>query len=161
MPDNKALFQSGSFATDQISDVDYLVVKLAHGAADSATLVSTGSGLPVNLIAATAPKTIKRAVLNSSTDNASIIAAVAGRVLKVIGYAIQSTGTVNVELRDGSGGTPLTLLWNLQAREGAVSQVAEPPNFLFATTQAVGLNLGLSAAVTTGVEVSYFDDDAS
>lgn len=52
MADNITL-NSGSggavLATDDISSVHYQIVKLAHGALDSATIVSTSSGLPVDL----------------------------------------------------------------------------------------------------------------
>lgn len=137
----------------KLSDGTDVLIWVSGVVADSAL-----KALPV---AEVQRKTLKRAVLNSATDNAAIVAAVAGKVIKVVGYAIQATGTVNVELRDGSGGTAMTMLWNLQAREGAVSQVAEPPYYLFKTTAATSLNLGLSAAVTAGVEVTYFDDDAS
>lgn len=41
-----------TFASDDIAGVHYPITKLAHGAADSATLVSAGSGLPVNIVAA-------------------------------------------------------------------------------------------------------------
>src|ERR1051326_4050025 len=50
MADNITL-NSGSggavVATDDITSVHYPISKLAHGALDSATLVSTSSGLPV------------------------------------------------------------------------------------------------------------------
>lgn len=48
-------------ATDDISSVHYQVVKLAHGAADSATLVSTASGLPVDLRASNASQAVTNA----------------------------------------------------------------------------------------------------
>ena len=46
------LYSAGrKIASDDIGGVDYLIMKLAHGAADSATLVSAASGLPVNVVA--------------------------------------------------------------------------------------------------------------
>lgn len=55
MPDDPifaGMYSDGrKVASDEIGGVDYLIMKLAHGAADSATLVSTGSGLPVNVVA--------------------------------------------------------------------------------------------------------------
>lgn len=172
-------------AADDISSVLYIIQKLAFGALDAATLVSLANGLPVQIanggaatsaIAGVAPdnalaaiavaeiqrKTLKRAVINlgASGDN-TVIAAVASKVLKVYAYAIQSTGTVTAKLTDGAAGASLSLNWTLQAREGAVSAVATPPNYLFKTTAGLALILNLSGAVTVGCEVSYWDDDAS
>jgi hypothetical protein len=106
-------------------------------------------------------KTLKRATLNTGTSGTAVVAAVAGRRIKVYAYALQSTGTVNAKLRDGASGTDLTLNWSFQAREGVAPPAVKPPAYLFATTAGNALQLVLSDAITTGVEVSYWDDDAS
>lgn len=122
---------------------------LPAGTNSIGTVVDGGSG-----------KTLKRAVLNTSTDNADVIAAVASKRLKIYSYAIQATGTVNVFLRDGSAGGALTPTYNFQAREGVVESV-DPPNYLFATTAGNELEVDLSGAVTVGIAISYWDDDAT
>ena len=104
-------------------------------------------------------KALKRAVVNVAATG-DVVAAVAGKRIKVYAYAMQGQGTVNAFLRDGAVGDPLTLTWNFQTREGLVAQTTKPPTFLFATSQGNALQVVLSAAVTVGVEVSYWDDDA-
>ena len=103
-------------------------------------------------------KALKRAVVNVAATG-DVVAAVAGRRIKVYAYAMQGQGTVTAFLRDGAAGDPLTLTWNFQAREGVVAQPTKPPTYLFATSQGNALQVVLSAAVTVGVEVSYWDDD--
>lgn len=46
-----------TIATDQIGTIDYQLIKLAYGALDSATLVSTANGLPVGYINASLAST--------------------------------------------------------------------------------------------------------
>ena len=106
-------------------------------------------------------KTLKRAILNSSTSGTAVVAATAGRRIKVYAYALQSTGTVSAKLRDGAAGSDLTLDWSFQAREGVAPPAVKPPAYLFATTAGNDLQLVLSNSITTGVEVSYWDDDAT
>ena len=103
-------------------------------------------------------KTLTRAVVNVAATG-DVVAAVVGRRIKVYAYAMQGQGTVTAYLRDGAAGNPLTLTWNFQAREGVVAQPTKPPTFLFATSQGNALQVVLSAAVTVGVEVSFWDDD--
>jgi hypothetical protein len=103
-------------------------------------------------------RVIKRATLTTATTGTDVVAAVAGTTIKVIAYALQATGTVNANLRDGTGAA-LTLVWNLQAREGVSAAAAKPPFYLFATTAGNALTVVLSAAVTVGIEVTYWDTD--
>ncbi len=137
--------------TNNIGDVDVLSLPaLPTGTNSIGTVVDGGSG-----------KTLKRAVVNTSTSGADVVAAVATKRIKVYSYAVQATGTVNVYLRDGGAGSALTLTWNLQAREGASVSGVNPPAFLFGTTAGNALQVVLSAAVTVGIEVTYWDDDGS
>ena len=134
-----------------IGDVDVTSLPaLPTGTNSIGTVVDGGSG-----------KTLKRAVVNTSTSGADVVAAVASKRIKVYSYAIQATGTVNVNLRDGAAGAAMTLTWNLQAREGATVGAVNPPAFLFGTTAGNALQVVLSAAVTVGIEVTYWDDDGS
>ncbi len=47
-----------TLATDDIGGTHYQIVKLAHGALDSATIVSTASGLPVDIRGSNATVTV-------------------------------------------------------------------------------------------------------
>jgi len=102
---------------------------------------------------------LKRAVVTTATTGATIVAGTVGQVIKVISYSIQATGTVNANLRDGAGGSALTLVWNLQAREGVAAAAVKPPFYLFATTAGNDLTVVLSAAVTVGIEITYWDEE--
>lgn len=98
-------------ATDQITTVHYPLVKLAHGALDSATLVSTASGLPVQQQgvftvtdvsgtvslptgAATAAKQPALGTAGvSSTDVLSVQGIASGTALPVSGTVTANAGT--------------------------------------------------------------------
>lgn len=87
-------------ATDDVGGVHYQLVKLAHGAADSATLVSTASGLPVNIVTASAvPVTDNGSTLSIDDGAGSITVDNAGT------FAVQASqaGTWSVRAQDGSG----------------------------------------------------------
>lgn len=43
----------GTFATDDVSGVQYQIIKIAFGALDTATLVSTANGIPIAIAAPT------------------------------------------------------------------------------------------------------------
>jgi len=101
---------------------------------------------------------LKRAVVNTATTGAVIVAGTVGQVIKVVSYGLQATGTVNANLRDGAGNA-LTLIWNLQAREGVSAAAVKPPFYLFATTAGNDLTVVLSAAVTVGIEITYWDEE--
>ncbi len=101
----------------------------------------------------------KSAVINdgSSGDN-TIIALVSSKKLKIFAVLLVADGTVNVRFESNAGGTAITGVMNLEAREGFTLAVS-PPAFLFETTAGQLLNLELSAAVTVNGFVSYWDDD--
>lgn len=123
-----------------------------------------GGRLDVNVGAVLAStKTIKRAVGSAPSvgDNTLIAAPGVSKVIKVISYALQGTGTVSAKATDGAAGTQLTMLWNFQAREGAYAQPTVIPQYHFKCTANTALVLNLSAAVAVGFEITYWDDDAS
>lgn len=92
-----------------------------------------------------------------SGDN-PIVAAVAGRRIKVVAYSIQATGTVNVKWKDG-GGADLSGAFNFQAREGNAFGVPAP-SWMFGTQAGQSLLLNLDGSVAVNGFVTYFDDDA-
>jgi hypothetical protein len=82
-----------------------------------------------------------------------LIAGVPGKVIAVIGYALQATGTVIANLQD-TDGTTRTPPWTFQAREG-ISRPGISGAYLFGTKQGLGLDLNLTAGVPVNVEIQY------
>lgn len=104
-------------------------------------------------------KTYKTAVFDASASG-NLVAAVAGKVIKLHALTIQAQGTVVVNLNNGSGGASL-MEWSFQAREGAVIPTANAPAYWAITSVNTALYVTLSAAVTVTITAIYSDDDAS
>ena len=105
-------------------------------------------------------KTLKTAAISvSSSGDNTVVAAVASKRIKVTSFSIQATGTVNCKWKDGAA-TNLTGAYNFQAREG-LSEAANSPYYLFATTAGNALVLNLSAGVSVVGRVTYYDSDAT
>ena len=104
-------------------------------------------------------KTYKTAVFDASASG-NLVAAVAGKVIKLHALTIQAQGTVVVNLNNGSGGASL-MEWSFQAREGAVVPTANAPAYWAITSVNTALYVTLSAAVTVTITAIYSDDDAS
>jgi len=100
---------------------------------------------------------LKSAVINASTsgDN-TIVAAVAGKLIRVLAVLIVSDGTTDVRWESGASGTAKTGQVPLQAREGySISN----PWGLFETASNTLLNLELTAAVNVHGFVTYIEVD--
>ncbi len=93
----------------------------------------------------------------TSGDN-TIVAAVAGRRIKVYAIHFNVVGSVNVIWK--SGATELTGDMNFQAREGYTNAVT-PPAFLLATAAGEALILNLSDNIAVDGWISYWTDDAT
>ena len=91
---------------------------------------------------------------SSSGDN-TLVAAVSGKVIKVLQVALMSNGTVNVKFQSGASGTDLTGLFYLIANTGFVINFS--PSGWFKTASGVLLNLNLSGAVAVGGVLSYIE----
>lgn len=95
----------------------------------------------------------------AASGNNAFIAAVASRKIRILGYRIQNRGAavVTVTFNDTTAaaitGTP-TL--TLEAREGVVA-TAEPHGFEFESPSGTGVQVNLSATVTTFVGVHYVE----
>lgn len=90
---------------------------------------------------------------SASGDN-TLVASVPGRRIRVMGYALSFSGTVNAQFTDGAGGSALAGLF-YGAAGGNVKADAVPPVMgsqpgWFATSQGNALVLNLSAAVAVG-----------
>ena len=99
---------------------------------------------------------IKNAPINDSAsgDN-TIVAAVSGKRIAVLGVLVISDGAVDVRFEDGAGGTAKTGQMPLRAREGFVLPVGGPESYWWIGTANTLLNLELSAAVNVHGLVSY------
>jgi len=104
-------------------------------------------------------KTYKVAVFDASASG-NLVAAVAGKVIKLHALTIQAQNTVVVNLKDGSAGSSL-MEWSFQAREGAVIPMANAPAYWAITGVNTALYVTLSAAVVVTITAIYSDDDAS
>lgn len=93
----------------------------------------------------------------------TIVAAVAGKKIKVLAYSLitQSTTAVTCTFKDGAGGTAK---WTvpLQAPNGTIGGANLPAGYnpLFETSAGNALELHLSAEQPVTYAVSYTDDDA-
>ncbi len=107
-----------------------------------------------------AAESIKSADINdgSSGDN-TIIAAVSGKRIAVLGILLVAVGTVNMEWWDGAAGTKITGDVNAQAREGYVLPVGSPTSFWWIGTTNTALVLNLSAAIAVDGLVTYREID--
>lgn len=87
---------------------------------------------------------------NTSGDN-EIVAAVAGKKIRVWSYALQSNGTVSAKFRKNT--TDLTGAFTFQEREGIAMNGGIVP--LFETGENEALNLNLSGAVYAYGHLTY------
>jgi hypothetical protein len=81
----------------------------------------------------------------AAAGNNTLVAAVAGKKIRVLSFLLVGAGTVAVAFQSGAGGTALTGAMPLAA--STVVQGAYNPSGLFETAAGVLLNLNLSAAI--------------
>lgn len=101
----------------------------------------------------------KHAVFDSNASG-NLVAAVAGKVIKIHAITIQAQGTVIVNINDGLGGASLAE-WSFQDREGVVYSFAPYPAHWMQTGVNTALYVTLSAAQTVTINLIYSDTDAS
>lgn len=111
-------------------------------------------------------KTIKTAPISAITADTDVVAAVSTKRIKVIAYALFTTGTTASTLAFKSNGAAGTLLANvmLQSQASAIfgANLAIPaPSFLFATVAGEKLTLDVGNTDPITGFITYFDDDAT
>lgn len=111
-------------------------------------------------------KTIKTAPISAITADTDVVAAVTSKRIKVIAYALFTTGTSASTLAFKSNGAAGTLLANvmLQSQASAIfgANLAVPaPSFLFATVAGEKLTLDVGNTDPITGFITYFDDDAT
>ena len=103
-------------------------------------------------------KTLKSAVI-SLTATGTVVAAVAGKRLKVFGIKLVVSATMTALWRDGAS-TNMEGAQSLGINGGYIEGV-NPPTFLFGTTAGNSLDLVLTGVGTAAGRVSYWDDDGT
>lgn len=104
--------------------------------------------------------TVKRAVIHCNTNgNNTVIAAVAGKQLKIVGVLLVVAGDVDVRFESGAGGTALTGIMSLAADgNGFVLPQTTPGFHWLETTVGALLNLELSAGVWADGCIVYYEE---
>lgn len=97
----------------------------------------------------------------SAAGSAQIVAAVAGKRIKVASYSLQGDGNnARGYFANGASGSQLTLEWELAQREGVAKQIGtESAQCLFATTAGAALSFESSSSMPMKYEVTYQADD--
>ena len=85
------------------------------------------------------------AISAAATPNNTVVAAVAGKKIRVLGFMLVGAGAVVAKFQSGAGGTDLTGAMTLAAG----TSIGVPPfsTGLFETAVATLLNLNLSGAI--------------
>lgn len=93
------------------------------------------------------------AIAAASSGNNTLVAAVTGKKIRVLGFVLVGAGAVTAKFQSGAGGTDLTGAMTL----AAASSVAVPPRETgcFETAAGALLNLNLSAAVAVAGFLVY------
>ncbi len=84
--------------------------------------------------------------VNSSGDN-TLVAAVSGKKILVLGCVIVAAGAVNVRFEDGAGATALTGVINLTTNSGFTLPLGLPGWFKTSTNTLLNLELSGATAV--------------
>jgi hypothetical protein len=103
---------------------------------------------------------VKRAAVSvaSSGDN-TLVAAVTGKKIKVVGLVLVAAGAVNVRLESGAGGTALTGVISLAAAgDGFVLPATLAGQHWVETAAGALLNLELSGAVQVSGCIVYYEE---
>lgn len=152
-----------TFASDDISSVQYPRVKPSWGADGSATDTSVAAPMPVQASVETSQMTASGTVVTpkfatiaaSASGNNTLIAAVTSKKIRVLAAAFMANGTVNAKFQDGAGGTDKTGLFYMVANTGAV--LPYNPAGWFEGSATTLLNLNLSAAIAVGGCITYIE----
>lgn len=152
-----------TFASDDISSVQYPRVKPSWGADGSATDTSVAAPMPVQSTIESGQMTIGGVVVTpkfaaiaaASSGNNTLVAAVTSKKIRVLAASFIANGTVNAKFQSGASGTDLSGLFYLVANTGGVLPFC-PAGWL-ESASGVLLNLNLSAAIAVGGTLTYIE----
>ena len=147
--------QDGGDQSDGDSDPQYEEVTGTNGL--PVQLAGVSVGLPADtgsLYNGSVPLVPKYAVISgaSSGDN-TVVAAVAGKKIRVLQYTVVTVTAVTVRFESGASGVALTGVMSFGATGGTASPYV--PLGLFETTEGMLLNLELGGAVQTSGHLTY------
>ncbi len=97
------------------------------------------------LASALTPKYL--AVDVNTSPNSTLIAAVSGKKILVLGCVIVAAGSVNIRFEDGANGTPLTGVINITTNSGFTLPLGLPGWFKTSTNTLLNLELSAGTAV--------------
>lgn len=103
-------------------------------------------------------------VASAAGDNV-VLAAVAGKKIRVLSYSLQAqeAGTVSARFQDAGTATARTMPWILTAsadgtsQQGVVKGAGGDGHYYFETASGAGLDLNLDTAIDVGYELSYIE----
>jgi hypothetical protein len=103
---------------------------------------------------------VQRAAISaSSSGNNTLVAAVSGQKIKVLGMILVVSGDVDVRLESGAGGTALTGVISLAEDGNGFVLPMAPPHYHWVETAAGALlNLELSGAVQVSGCLVYYTE---
>ena len=104
--------------------------------------------------------TIKRAAVSGATSsNNTLVAAVTGKQIKVLGLLLVADSTVAIRLESGAGGTALTGVMTTTAENLTIClPMAEPGRHWVETAVGTLLNMELGGAVQVSGCIVYYEE---
>ncbi len=93
----------------------------------------------------------------NTSPNSTVLSAVTGKKILVMGCVLIAAGAVNIRFEDGAGGTALTGVMNLTTNSGFTLPFSEVG--WFETSAGVLLNLELSAGTAVAGTLTYIEID--
>ena len=100
---------------------------------------------------------IKRAAISGAAANNELVAAVAGKKIRVLALTVIALTSVGIRFEDGSGGTALTGVMTV-ADNGAIAFSYTPMGW-FETSVNTALNMELSGTVQVSGALIYQEVD--
>jgi hypothetical protein len=154
MPDNVAITPGAgaAVATDDVGGVQYQRMKISHGGDGVVDGdASKTSPLPSRMGASLTRDFLVAPIVATPIGFNQIIAASAGKTIKILGWAFKVTGAVSVKFRDEIGGLDLIpYMAYANNGDGWVQDIIGQPYLI----TSVGGNFGFTLSVamnTTGV----------
>ena len=114
----------------------------------------------LSIVIASTQKSIKHPMVALGAGNSQIVAAVAGKRIKVFAISMEGTGNPTLQLTDGVGGPPLTPPFVLAAVRSAPPMMVSLPSYLWATSAGTALGATVVGG-SASLAFSYWDDDAT
>ena len=103
---------------------------------------------------------LRAAVSGATSGDNTLVTAVTGKKIKVLGLALVAASAVAVRLESGAGGTALTGVMSLTANGGLqwVLPMCEPGYHWVETTAGALLNMELGGAVQVSGVIVYYTE---